>query len=151
MLSINIYYSIKYYGCQSMGKKKRIIWGIKIGVPVLLIVLIISGISFFAFGSETKETSKIEKHGNTDATEATNVSSTEIENSELIIATLYMPDLVGTSEEGAIKKLTDMGFYNVKTTLESSSSYEKGFVFSQSIPANTTVGTNYEITLHVSE
>lgn len=134
-----------------MGKKKRIIWGIKIGVPVLLIVLIISGISFFAFGGETKETSKIEKHGNTDATEATNVSSTEIENSELIIATLYMPDLVGASEEGAIKKLTDMGFYNVKTTHESSSSYEKGFVFSQSIPANTTVGTNYEITLHVSE
>ena len=62
-----------------------------------------------------------------------------------------MPDLVGASEEGAIKKLTDMGFYNVKTTHESSSSYEKGFVFSQSIPANTTVGTNYEITLHVSE
>jgi preprotein translocase subunit SecF len=144
-----------------MGKKKRIIWGFKIGIPVLLIVLIISGISFFAFGIETKERSKAEKHGNTDATEiteateasniSTNISTNELDNTERIIATLYMPDLIGASEEGAIKKLKDMGFYNVKTKHESSSDYEKGFVFKQSIPANTTVGTDFEITLHVSE
>ena len=142
MLLINIYYSIKYYGCQSMGKQKILIWGVRIGVPILLIVFIIMGIGFYSSGSSEKGAVKMERHGNTDAPE-------NIKEAEKIIATLYMPDLVGASEEGAIKKLSDMGFYNVKTTHEESSCYEKGFVFQQSIPANVTVGTNYEITLHI--
>ena len=97
--------------------------------------------------TQNKVSHKLEKHGSTDAPAA----PAEIEKAEKIIATLYMPDLIGASEEGAVKKLKDMGFYNVKTEHEESSEHEKGFVFKQSIPANTTVGTDFEITLHVAD
>ena len=67
------------------------------------------------------------------------------------IATLYMPDIVGKSEAGALQKLEDMGFYNVKVEYGPSPEYEKGFVYRQSIPPDTTAGTDFEIILYISE
>ncbi len=75
----------------------------------------------------------------------------EAELAEKTIAYLYMPELIGVSEISALKKLEDMGFYNVKSEYGESSEYEKGFVYRQSIPANSTVGTDFEIILYVSD
>ena len=130
-----------------MGNNKNLILGFKIGIPFLLIMCVLVVAFFISTPTQTQVSHKLEKHGSTDAPAVPE----EIEKTEKIIATLYMPDLIGASEEGAMKKLTDMGFYNVKTKHEESPEHEKGFVFKQSIPANTTVGTDFEITLHVAD
>ena len=82
---------------------------------------------------------------------APSVKSETAYEAEKKIATLYMPDIVGKSEAGALQKLEDMGFYNVKVEYGPSPEYEKGFVYRQSIPPDTTAGTDFEIILYISE
>ena len=67
------------------------------------------------------------------------------------IAYLYMPSLVGMMEEEATGKLSDMGFYNCIVEYEMSELTEPGRVIRQSIPEHTTVGTDYEIKIWISQ
>ena len=67
------------------------------------------------------------------------------------IAYLYMPSLVGMMEEEATGKLSDMGFYNFIVEYEMSELTEPGRVIRQSIPEHTTVGTDYEIKIWISQ
>ena len=64
---------------------------------------------------------------------------------------LYMPDVVGSMEEETLTKLDNLGFYNVKVVKEKSETAEAGRVVRQSIPPDTTVGTDFEITIYVAE
>lgn len=64
---------------------------------------------------------------------------------------VYMPDLVGHMEESASSKLYGIGFYNVKFEYEKTGQSESGRVNRQSIPPNTTVGTDFEIVLYIEE
>jgi dihydropteroate synthase len=64
---------------------------------------------------------------------------------------LYMPNLIGHSEEGAVKKLEEVGFYNIKVEYETAPSGLVGTVTRQSIPENATVGTDYEIIIFIGK
>ena len=67
------------------------------------------------------------------------------------ILNLYMPDVVGSTEEGARTKLKDLGFYNVVIEYEKIDGEVPGIVVRQSIPPKTTVSTEFEIIITVSE
>ena len=79
------------------------------------------------------------------------LEATEAEMNEQKIAYLYMPSLVGMMEEEATGKLSDMGFYNCIVEYEMSELTEPGRVIRQSIPEHTTVGTDYEIKIWISQ
>ena len=64
---------------------------------------------------------------------------------------LYMPNLIGKSKEGAVKKLEEDGFYNIKVEYETAPEELTGTVTRQSIPENTTVGTDYEIIIFIGK
>ena len=64
---------------------------------------------------------------------------------------LYMPNLIGKSEEGAVKKLEEVGFYNIKVDYEAGPEGLSGTVVRQSIPENATVGTDFEIIIYIAE
>ncbi len=64
---------------------------------------------------------------------------------------LYMPDVVGRTEEEATTKLKELGFFNVAVIYEKSDTVESGRVIRQSIPPETTVSTEFEIILYISE
>ena len=85
----------------------------------------------------------------TPATPASNEQTTE--KGDKTIAFFYMPDLIGLSEESALAKLDEMGFYNVTVEHIKTEHPPKGYVIRQSIPANTTTGTDFEIILQISE
>ncbi|MBO4863576.1 MAG: PASTA domain-containing protein [Eubacterium sp.] len=75
----------------------------------------------------------------------------EVRKEEKEIAYLYMPPLVGLMEEEAVGKLDNLGFYNFVVEYEASDSVEPGRVTRQSIPEHTTVGTDYEIKIWISD
>ena len=85
----------------------------------------------------------------TPANPASNEQTTE--KGDKTIAFFYMPDLIGLSEESALAKLDEMGFYNVTVEHIKTEHPPKGYVIRQSIPANTTTGTDFEIILQISE
>ena len=64
---------------------------------------------------------------------------------------VYMPDVVGSMEESAHNKLSDIGFYNIRIEYEKTGMSEIGRVNRQSIPPNTTVGTDFEIILYIEQ
>lgn len=76
-------------------------------------------------------------------------SETTTEAKKLVY--LYMPNLIGHSEEGAVKKLEEVGFYNIKVEYETAPSGLVGTVTRQSIPENATVGTDYEIIIFIGK
>lgn len=75
----------------------------------------------------------------------------ELKHEEHKIMHLYMPDLVGLTWEEANTKLKGMGFFNIVDEYETNESVEEGRVIRQSIPPETTVSTDYEIILYISE
>ena len=76
-------------------------------------------------------------------------SETTTEAKKLVY--LYMPNLIGKSEEGAVNKLEEVGFYNFKVDYEAGPEGLSGTVIRQSIPENATVGTDFEIIIYVAE
>lgn len=64
---------------------------------------------------------------------------------------VYMPELVGLNVESAENKLKNLGFFNVIVEYEKADGIEPGQVIRQSIPADTTVSTEFEITIYVAE
>jgi PASTA domain. len=62
---------------------------------------------------------------------------------------VYMPDVVGQMEESAYNKLSEIGFYNIKIEYVKTGLSEAGRVNRQSIPPQTTAGTDFEITLYI--
>ncbi|MCR5213520.1 MAG: DUF1294 domain-containing protein [Eubacterium sp.] len=74
-----------------------------------------------------------------------------LKREEQKIMHLYMPDVVGATEEGAVTKLKDMGFLNIVVKYEESADMESGRVVRQSIPPDTTVSTEFEITIYVAQ
>ena len=64
---------------------------------------------------------------------------------------VYMPELVGLNVESAENKLKNLGFFNVIVEYEKAAGIEPGQVIRQSIPADTTVSTEFEITIYVAE
>ena len=64
---------------------------------------------------------------------------------------LYMPDVVGLTGDSAVDKLKELGFFNIITVYEQSDSVESGRVIRQSIPPETTVSTEFEITIYIAE
>lgn len=64
---------------------------------------------------------------------------------------VYMPELVGLNVESAENKLKNLGFFNVIVEYEKAEGIEPGQVLRQSIPAETTVSTEFEITIYVAE
>ena len=64
---------------------------------------------------------------------------------------LYMPDVVGLDVESAKKKLKDLGFFNIVLEYEDAEFSESGRVIKQSIPPDTTVSTEFEIVLTISD
>ena len=64
---------------------------------------------------------------------------------------LYMPEVVGLDVDSAKKKLKDLGFFNIVLEYEEDEYAESGRVIKQSIPPDTTVSTEFEIVLTISD
>ena len=64
---------------------------------------------------------------------------------------LYMPEVVGLDVDSAKKKLKDLGFFNIVLEYEEDEYAETGRVIRQSIPPDTTVSTEFEIVLTISD
>ncbi len=98
-------------------------------IPVLVIIAIIITIGIIVNNSLTEKTESPEPPHK--------------------IMHVYMPDVVGQMEESAYNKLSDIGFYNIKIEYETTGLSEAGRVNRQSIPPQTTAGTDFEITLYI--
>jgi hypothetical protein len=103
-----------------------------------------------AAANDTNTTSGASDDDTAIVTEITVVSDTAAEEPHQI-KYVYMPDVVGSYEEGACEKLKNIGFYNVRVEYEPNENAEVGRVHRQSIPPNATVGTDYEIVLYIAE
>ena len=84
------------------------------------------------------------KFGNKKTTTAANSATTEA------VAEIPMEDVVGISEEAAIKILKDAGFTNVQSVHETNTEKQEGYVFEQSIAKGVPTAKDAEIIIKVS-
>ena len=113
-------------------KKAVMIGAIATAVIIAIIVMIVLGkmMGWFKFGNKKTTTS------NSVTTEA--------------VAEIPMEDVVGISEEAAIKILKDAGFTNVQSVHEANTEKQEGYVFEQSIAKGVPTAKDAEIIIKVS-
>ncbi len=112
-------------------KKAVMIGGIAAAVILAIILMVVLGnvLGWFKGGDKKKETTTTEVGG---------------------VQDLVMKDVLEYSEAAAVKLLEDEGFTNVKVVQENNQDVQAGYVFEQSVEANTVIPSDTEIVLKVS-
>ncbi len=113
-------------------RKAVTIAGVATAVVIALIIILVLGnvLGWFKFGSGKKTTES-------------KISSEEVES-------IAMIQVVGYSEEAALKLLDEKGFTNVKVEHEEDEETQEGYVFEQSVKEGETIPADQEITIKVS-
>ena len=114
-------------------KKAVMIGAVATAVIIAIILMIVIGKMMGWF-----------KFGNKKTTTAANSATTEA------VAEIPMEDVVGISEEAAIKILKDAGFTNVQSVHETNTEKQEGYVFEQSIAKGVPTAKDAEIIIKVS-
>ena len=114
-------------------KKAVMIGAVATAVIIAIILMIVIGKMMGWF-----------KFGNKKTTTAANSATTEA------VAEIPMEDVVGISEEAAIKILKDAGFTNVQSVHETNTEKQEGYVFEQSIVKGVPTAKDAEIIIKVS-
>lgn len=115
-------------------KKAVIVGAVATAVVLAIVVMIILGkvLGWFKFGNKKPVT-----------TTGTDTASEEI-------LQIPMEDVMGVSEEAAIKILKDAGFTNVQSVHENNTEVQEGYVFEQNIAKNEPTAADAEIIIKVS-
>ncbi|MBQ9200516.1 MAG: Stk1 family PASTA domain-containing Ser/Thr kinase [Lachnospiraceae bacterium] len=117
-------------------KKAVIIGAVATAVIIAIIVMVVLGkvLGWFKFG-------------NKQTTESTTSSESEISTEELAV----MDDVVGISEDAALKILRDnSGFTNVTSEHVNNTEVQEGYVFEQSVEKGTPISKDAPIVIKVS-
>ena len=115
-------------------RKAVVIAGVATAVVIALIILLILGkvLGWFKFGdNKDKKTTQ------------SNISTEQI-------ASYPMIQVIGYSEDAAVKMLSDIGFTNVKVERKENEEAQEGYVFGQSVEQGKTIPEDQEIILEVS-
>ncbi len=115
-------------------KKAVIVGAVATAVILAIVVMVVLGkvLGWFKFGDDKKSTA------------TTNASTSES------VEQIAMEDVIGISEEAALKILKDAGFTNVKSVHENNKETQEGYVFEQSVAKGTPTAKDAEITIKVS-
>ena len=119
-------------------RKAVIISGVAAAVIIAIIVLVIIGNTMGWFGSGNKDKDKKDD------------KETEASSSEDAVGELVMIDVYGFMGEAAKEQLENMGFTNVKISIETNSDVQEGLVFGQNYAEGDVVPVDAEIIIQVS-
>ena len=114
-------------------KKAVIVGAVATAVILAIVVMVVLGkvLGWFKFGDKK-------------TTQSSTVSASEE------VAEIPMEDVIGISEEAAIKILKDAGFTNVQSVHENNTETQEGYVFEQNIVKGTPTAADAEIIIKVS-
>lgn len=114
-------------------KKAVIVGAVATAVILAIVVMVVLGkvLGWFKFGDKK-------------TTQSSTVSASEE------VAQIPMEDVIGISEEAAIKILKDAGFTNVQSVHENNTETQEGYVFEQNIVKGTPTAADAEIIIKVS-
>ncbi len=114
-------------------KKAVIVGAVATAIILAIVVMIVLGkvLGWFKFGDKK-------------TTSATSDTSSEV------VEQIAMEDVIGISEEAAIKILKDAGFTNVQSVHENNTEVQEGYVFEQNIAKGEPTNKDAEIIIKVS-
>ncbi|MBQ9233433.1 MAG: PASTA domain-containing protein, partial [Lachnospiraceae bacterium] len=117
-------------------KKAVIVGAVATAVVLAIVVMVVLGkvLGWFKFGDKNTTVAP--------TNDANNVSEET--------AQISMEDVIGISEEAAIKILKDAGFTNVKSVHENNTEVQEGYVFEQNIAKGEPTDADAEIIIKVS-